>query len=142
MKRRDFIKKSCVGCGLVLGSSALLSLLEGCVSVKVFNTSIQNHLIRIPLSSLSAEEKLKIIRTENLEYDILLVRESDQSFRALLMKCTHNENAVFTDAKGLVCSLHGSTFDLNGEVTNGPALKNLQRYTVSRDGQDLLIHLQ
>ena len=126
---------------MMVGAPILLSLLEGCVSIKVFSSSIENNIIKVPLSSVSPEEKLKIIRPDNLDYDILLSRLPDNSFQAMLMKCTHLENPLVADSKGIVCSLHGSTFNLNGEVTYGPALRNLKMYTVKNDNQYIYIYL-
>jgi Rieske Fe-S protein len=73
---------------------------------------------------------------------VLVVNVNGQ-FNALTSVCTHSQcdrnwsygNEVFT------CSCHGSRFDTNGQVVNGPAASPLRSYPVSRDGENLTISL-
>ncbi|SEJ56832.1 thiosulfate dehydrogenase [quinone] large subunit [Cyclobacterium xiamenense] len=73
---------------------------------------------------------------------VLVVNVNGQ-FNALTSVCTHSQcdrnwsygNEVFT------CSCHGSRFDTNGQVVNGPASSPLRSYGVSRDGDNLTISL-
>jgi cytochrome b6-f complex iron-sulfur subunit len=53
---------------------------------------------------------------------------------AMSAVCTHAgcllDDGASTIAAGLACPCHGSTFDGNGTVTNGPARSPLQHYAV------------
>lgn len=125
----------------IAGATGLISLLSSCGSLAVIKTEPVENKLSIPLQSFTPEEKTKIIRANKLNYDVLLVKEPAGTFHALQMKCTHFENSLVANAKGLSCSLHGSTFDFDGNVTNGPAYQPLQRYTVSTEGELIIIHL-
>jgi Rieske Fe-S protein len=63
-----------------------------------------------------------------------------QGVYAMSAICTHAgcflDDGAKTIAAGLDCPCHGSTFDGNGAVTNGPARDPLQHYlvTIAADG--------
>jgi Rieske Fe-S protein len=44
------------------------------------------------------------------------------------MKCSHQDNSLTVTKTGLFCSSHGSTFDLEGNVTKEPALEPLKKF--------------
>ncbi len=69
----------------------------------------------------------------------ILIR-SDQGFRALSLVCTHLGCTVESNADGFSCPCHGSLYDLQGNVTRGPAGKPLAslRVEVTEDGN---VHL-
>ena len=139
--RRKFIKDSCSACLLVLGAGALASSLSGCASLPVYKTKVSGDRILVPLSSILPEEKLKIVRTDKLDYDILLVISPDKSHRALLMMCTHIETRLSATKNGLMCNLHGSSFNLDGEVKVGPAINPLKKYRVIETAEAIEILL-
>lgn len=66
---------------------------------------------------------------------VLIVRESQGSYYALSMMCTHA--ACFVDAPSqqgvMVCPCHGSAFDMQGQVLRGPAFAPLHRYALTYD---------
>jgi thiosulfate dehydrogenase [quinone] large subunit len=61
---------------------------------------------------------------------ILIVRESGAQYHALSLLCTHEGCPVNpTPVKGILrCPCHGSQFDLDGHVRQGPAEFPLGRY--------------
>jgi cytochrome b6-f complex iron-sulfur subunit len=67
------------------------------------------------------------------EYDILLVKKSEELFDAIYMRCSHRENPLTATATGLHCSAHGSSFDLNGQVMKEPATAPLQKFPTEFD---------
>jgi len=88
---------------------------------------------------LDNAEKLKAVGGSVVlkvqEREILFVREAQDKVRALNPVCSHNKCTVGYDhsRKRIVCPCHGSNFDLDGSVLNGPAEKPLQVYEASLD---------
>jgi Rieske Fe-S protein len=54
------------------------------------------------------------------------------------MTCTLKFNQL---AAGLMCPCHGSLFEFDGRVVNGPATKDLTRLETEFDGQTLRIRI-
>jgi len=64
---------------------------------------------------------------------VIVIRKSSSKFIALNTICTHKKCDVEYDGNGFECPCHGSTFDKNGKVTEGPATKNLKSYKTTYD---------
>lgn len=60
---------------------------------------------------------------------VLVARTGSDTFTALSATCTHQGCAItgFSGAS-FVCPCHGSQFDANGRVLNGPATRSLQQF--------------
>ena len=131
-----------MSCGVIsLMSTFPLTLLQSCASLPMVRTSSENNSIVIKKNKLANEKKLFVLRNDDLQYDVLLVKNPDNTYYALYMQCTHNDNPVQANDKGLFCTAHGSTFDLEGKVTNGPAVRELKKYTVTENADNLTIHI-
>lgn len=125
--RREFLKDTCTFC---LGGAFLttaFSQLTSCSPLPVYKTDLSKKIVNVPLSSF-AESNLLIVRDMQVPYDILLVKKSEQEYNAIYMKCSHQENPVSATTNGLYCSSHGSSFDLDGNVTKEPALAPLKKF--------------
>jgi len=142
MQRRDFIKSSCNIC-LLLTAGALLPTLSGCgpAAYKVINTEIHNDQVEIPLAGF-AQSPLQLVRPKGWFYSIAIRRKEDNTYSALLLKCTHQDNQLTAATNGYTCSLHGSAFNNDGRVTKGPAERPLKEYAVTTDANNLIIHLK
>ena len=142
MDRREFIKSTCVSCGVLsLMSTFPLAMLQSCVSLPMIRTSTAEKNIVVAKSKLSPDKKIHILRNDDIQYDILLVQSPDSTYYALYMQCTHQDNALTANDKGLMCNAHGSTYDLQGKVTNGPATQTLRKYEVIEKNEALIINL-
>ena len=117
-------------------------LLAGCASISEFPATVTNDTISVPLASITPGEKIKIVRAKQLAYDILLVLGDNNNHRALEMRCTHANNILSASNTGLFCTFHGSTFDLNGEVTSGPAMSALKNFRTSEANNQITIYLK
>ena len=141
MKRRDFLRSSCISC---VGAAALgVSLVElsSCSpALPTYKTSFKGNTIDVPVASFG-ESNLLIIRDMQVEFDILLVRKSAEDYRAIYMKCSHRSNPVSATATGLYCPSHGSTFDLDGNVLKEPATAPLQKFKTQLNNQTITITL-
>ena len=138
--RREFIKDTCTAC---LASSFLgvtLSQLTACSSLPVYKTNLSQKTVDVPLASF-IESNLVVVRDMQVQYDILLVKKSEQEYNAIYMKCSHRENPVSATKTGLYCSEHGSTFDLDGNVTKEPALHPLKKFKLTINENSITIDL-
>jgi len=66
---------------------------------------------------------------------------SKQGFSAISLVCTHLGCTVDKSSDGFACPCHGSRFDVEGKVTNGPATKQLRslRIEITEDNK-LILH--
>jgi len=140
ISRKDFLRDSCRGlCALAVATTAA-SWLAGCAVAKssVYTASITDKKVAVPLS-LFSEQRTQVVEVPGWKYNLLVVKEKDDTFKALLMKCTHQGFKLTADKGGLHCNLHGSSFDLEGRVTNGPAAQPLATFPVLQQKDQLLI---
>jgi Rieske Fe-S protein len=142
MDRKEFIKSCGYAC---LGVTIFAPIFNSCVSTKSINALIEGENLIIPKSDFIRDEKwLKYLLVNNvqLKYPIYVFRESEQNFTALYLQCTHQGNELNAYGEKLVCSAHGSEFDNQGNVTNGPAKKPLRSFPVRTDHQNIFISLK
>lgn len=140
ISRKVFLRDSCRGlCGLALATTAV-GWLAGCAVAKssLYTASTAGGKVQVPLS-LFLEKRTQVVEVPGWKYNLLVVKEKDETFKALLMKCTHQGFKLTADRGGLHCNLHGSTFDLEGRVTNGPAAQPLATFPVLQQKDQLLI---
>ncbi|HVW59544.1 MAG TPA: Rieske (2Fe-2S) protein [Puia sp.] len=142
MQRRDFIRSTCNMC-MLLTAGAFLPTLSGCgpAAYKVINTEIHDNQVEIPLAGF-AQSPLQLVRPKGWMYSIAVRKKEDNTYTALLLKCTHQDNQLTPAANGYSCSLHGSAFNTAGRVTKGPAERPLKEYPVTTDTTNLIIHLK
>ena len=97
--------------------------------------------VNVPMSSFG-ESNVLILRNDQMEFDVLLVKRSDSEVTALQMKCSHQDNSLTANKNGLFCSAHGSTFDLDGKVTKEPALNPLKKFKTEINNQNIIVYLK
>ena len=74
-------------------------------------------------------------------YPILINRGANAKFYALDTACKHAGCVVptYDEAEGLIrCPCHGSGYDIDGKLLNGPATSGLNRYPIRFNGVDTL----
>ena len=140
--RRDFIKKSCTLCAGLAGFGILSSQLTGCAPLPIYKVEMERNVITVPLSGFSNKNNLLIVRSSKLDFDILLIKLADDKYDALFMKCTHQANPLTAHKNGLSCPSHGSTFDLQGNVTKEPALIPLKKFKTEISNSSIQILLK
>ena len=74
---------------------------------------------------------------------VLFIRDTKETIRALDPICTHNGcTVVFNkDAGRIECPCHQSAFNLEGGVVRGPASRSLKTYDAKLDGQRIVLSL-
>ncbi|MDQ6889087.1 MAG: Rieske (2Fe-2S) protein [Bacteroidota bacterium] len=141
MERRNFIKSTCNIC--LLGASGFIAAqVQSCspASFPIFKTDVTDKKVSVPLS-LFNKSPFQIIRPKNMFYDIAVRKKEDNSYEALLLLCTHQENQLTVTGNGYNCSLHGSQFDKDGNLLKGPAERPLQHLQTLTAGTNLIIQI-
>ncbi len=128
LTRQQFLGKCIGSCAAILGISVLAS---GCATLQYVPAERLDKKIRIKKTDL-ANHKMVAVRVEGLNKPILIVRKPDH-FIALLMECTHKQCELTASSSLLVCPCHGSEFNLDGEVMEGPANQNLISFKITDD---------
>jgi Rieske Fe-S protein len=100
------------------------------VIVDVKNISGKAVSIKQNEVQFSQGKTIAILDTSDIPFAIK--RTSADAYEAFDMTCTHNgclTNLIADNS--FSCPCHGSTFDTNGEVTNGPAIKPLRKFSIT-----------
>jgi Rieske Fe-S protein len=81
------------------------------------------------------------VKVKGLE--ILLVRDTEDSVKAINTTCTHKKCPVKykSDSNDLFCKCHKSKFELDGTVVSGPAPKPLTTYPAAISGDQVVLTL-
>ena len=144
VQRRKFIGSACKAC-LLAGAGFLLSDLTACSPAsKVMKLPIVENTVRVPVSSF-ATGSIQIVRPAGWFYDIAVRKSANDGtdiYEALLLECTHQQNQLMVNGNSYRCTLHGSVFNLEGQVTKGPAEKSLKKFKTIVDQSELVIELK
>ncbi|SDD79965.1 Rieske Fe-S protein [Mucilaginibacter pineti] len=140
MDRRKFIQQSCSLCVAVGAGMVVVSSLESCATLPAYKTAIVNNTVSVP-EALFATSAFQLVQPKNQYYNIGLKKETNGTYTALLLKCTHADNQLTPTGNGFKCDLHGSTFSNEGKVTTGPAERPLKKYTTEVVSNQIIIHL-
>lgn len=144
MDRKQFIRQ----CGFTcLGATGVALLAQSCTSSRQINAPVVDNQLRVPLSSFANKNQSEqykryvVVQNEQLNYPIVVYRNSENDYTAMLLRCSHQYNELNVNGELLTCSAHGSEFDSKGNVVNGPADTKLRSFTVTKDNQHLYIQL-
>lgn len=74
-----------------------------------------------------------------IEAKLVITQPRTGEYRALGAGCTHGGCTVQEVTTEIRCLCHGSRFDLNGEVLQGPATKPLEPFEVTVEGTDITL---
>jgi cytochrome b6-f complex iron-sulfur subunit len=116
------------------GSTSSLSQIQGNVSGNIVTITVDSS------SPLAKNGSAALINFTNGQ--LLVDRPSDTQFNALAATCTHAGCTVSgfdTSNSQFVCPCHGSRYDLNGQVVQGPAPTALQQYQTKYSNNVLTI---
>lgn len=145
MDRRLFAK-TCIGC---VSGVVVAPFMSGCQSTYYTTGTIEPNGLSVMKSEFIYLKKDQpvtrayiIVRNDSLEFPIYLYRFSDSEYSALLMKCTHQGNELNASGDHLHCSAHGSEFNNQGLVAQGPAEESLRTFDVSVENDRIFIDLR
>lgn len=122
LSRRDFLKLIRNGFLYLSGALALGELLR-------FLDFDSNTAPKTEFDLGAASSYPLNSRTMLSEPPALLIRH-ENGFSAISLVCTHLGCIVRNDAQGFACPCHGSRYDADGNVLQGPATKQLQKLRV------------
>ena len=143
--RREFVKDALTGIGTVaLGSFIMINQSSCSDSGPTAPTDSNGEtIITVDLSLsensglLTVGGALALAANELDSSGMLLYRQSEGTVKVYSRNCTHAGCPIegFSSAGISSCLCHGSKFDTNGNVTNGPAAIPLNQYsaTISED---------
>jgi cytochrome b6-f complex iron-sulfur subunit len=152
--RREFFIKSVQGATIISLPALLSPILESCTS----STSPQNANSLPSIQGTNSNGKIVLTidsssplastgTAASVHYQsgsILVDHPSDNVFNALSSICTHQSCTIdsFDSGKSqFVCPCHGSRFDVNGNVVQGPAGSPLPKYSTQFEGDQLTINI-
>ena len=138
--RRDFIKKTASASAMLCCGMTGASLLQSCGSVKQITAEIKDRSISVSKAEFT-DNTYVVVSNMALPAPIYLHKVSEEEYTAFLMLCTHNDCELEATSKMLVCPCHGSEFDLKGQVTEGPADKELLSFSVVVTENEIKIDL-
>ncbi len=145
MDRKEFLHRCGFACLGVLG---VATIAESCAPAKTITAQMAGQRLSIPLASFMREvkgvqqsQRYVVVRNEKLNYPIVVYRQPDATYTALLLRCTHQSNELNVNGELLTCPAHGSEFNTRGEVVQGPASSKLRQFPTTTDAQNLYIDL-
>jgi cytochrome b6-f complex iron-sulfur subunit len=145
MERKSFIRQI-----IIRGSAAVflpVIIIQACEkddSVDEPNDPGNNNDLIIDLSDPKYAALLSAGGSYELtEKNIIVINKGNDTFVALSTICTHQGCGVeYNQASNtLPCPCHGSVFNIDGSVKNGPASTPLKTYPASLDANKLVIDI-
>ena len=136
MNRRRFLST-----GLATGAGCAGWLMAGgCGHVRYVPALHRAHQLVVRKVDLG-EDPYVLLENPQLARAIFLYHTKEDTYTALLTRCTHRGCQAEPAGDRLACPCHGSEFTFTGEVLNGPAEAPLYRYAVSADADHIYIEL-
>lgn len=147
--RRDFMRQSIGATAALGGAGTCLCALGGCASktphvakehLEQSGGNVIMDLAKIP--ELESAGGSVLVKGVGFPDPVIVIHAEDGTYKAFSAKCTHFGMAVSYDTEGrrLRCgSIGHSTFDLDGNVTKGPAKKPLRQYSAVVEGGKLTL---
>lgn len=138
MERRKFFRDFAVGGSLLLSAPMIFN---SCADDSAEGDPINDPSgITVDLND-AAFANLKTVGGFAYKGDIIIIRTSNSVYIALSKVCTHQGCTVTYNSSNnnLPCPCHGSLYNINGTVINGPAPNALKNYNVSLSGNILTI---
>ncbi len=138
MKRKEFI--SVIGKGGI--AITVLGCLGGCNQGS--NPTSPSTLTNIDFSlnlNETAYSSLNTVGGSVSHQGVLVARIDTNTFDAVAQACNHQGTTIQLELGNhrFHCPNHGSNFDLNGNVINGPATVNLQKFNTELNGTVLRV---
>lgn len=119
--RRNFLTKSTTMAGWFTLSS--------CATIPIYPTIIKDGQISVNFEKFPSLKKPGegiLLTSPSLHEPVLLINLDGKTFRAFSGICTHLGCNLRPSGNFIQCPCHGSTYNLEGQVTRGPAQRPLK----------------
>ena len=146
LSRRSFVRTfALLSAASWLGGSELKSLLVAEVSAQsstlpgIFRINLDN--FPTTLANNVGSVRIAVTGMPTTFPQIIISRLENNVFHAVTSRCTHEGqtvSAMSLTTRRLVCPAHGSQFQPNGTLINGPASQPLTRYNSTFDGSKIV----
>lgn len=158
ISRREFFFKFAGTVAVISTSGFLSTVISSCsgsspsgpdpvTQLNIIQGTVSNNEINVSLgasSPIANKGTRAVVEYANGGGAILVEHNSDDTYRAISGICTH-QGCIVSDYDGtnnvFVCPCHGSRFDLNGNVVQGPAPRKLNEYNTRVENSSLIITL-
>lgn len=145
MDRKEFLKICGFSC---LGIIGLSGIMQSCATTHYATPKVQgNKLIitkkefEIIVGDVTKYRNHIVSKVEGIDFPIIIYRNPNDSYKALLLRCSHQGAELSVNGDVLTCPAHGSEFGKNGEVIQGPAEQQLTSFKVETDTENIYIQL-
>ncbi len=132
--RRQFLNEAGKTC-LVLAGGSLFFRCSATAGLPAY----EGDKITIPLASFNDK---KFLIFSGKRGNVMVTKKEGSAFRAFSLKCTHRGGKVVEKNGALKCTRHGSKFDMDGHVTDGPAISDLDTFPASVEGDNVVVKLE
>jgi cytochrome b6-f complex iron-sulfur subunit len=134
--RREFLRLcGCAAAGLAV---------SGCASVIAKPVTAIDGRIALRLADhpeLAQPNGSAAIQPQGMSDPLFVLRNSDGTYSVLSPICTHRGCTVEVAGDRLECPCHGSMYDRQGKVLQGPAERALTKFAATVQGDRLVIEL-
>ncbi len=140
MNRRSFLYYTCA-----VGTISVAGTLTRCSSDDPSDENGNGGGNNTPRLTVNLDNELTTVGSSKTQNNVIIVRKTEgntaAAFVALTSICTHEACTVgYQSAQNqFVCPCHGSTYNINGGVEVGPAMRALTQYTVSVNNNILTV---
>jgi len=145
MDRKEFLKICGFSC---LGIIGLSGIMQSCGTTHYAVSNVQgNRLVvskkefEITEESTTRYRNYVVSKVEGINYPIIIYKNLNDTYTALLLRCSHQGAELNVNGDVLTCSAHGSEFGKSGNVIQGPAEQQLTSFKVQTDVQNIYIQL-
>lgn len=138
--RRDFLQSSLSALAGLTIVGFVSPVLTGCGDDPAGANDV-GKTMTVDVSALDANGKA--VRSSSPSgRPIIVIRRASDRYITLLLECTHagcQGSSLSNSSSGITCGCHGSTFDLDGNVTGGPASQDLTEFITTYDATTKLV---
>ena len=129
--RRDFLQSSLSALAGLTIVGFVSPIVIGCGDDPASsNNTDAGKTMTVDVSALDANGKA--VRTSSPSgRPLIVIRRASDRYVTLLLVCTHqgcSGNDLSNTTVNIICGCHGSTYDLEGNVTGGPATNDLTSF--------------
>jgi Rieske Fe-S protein len=145
MERRELLKVLCASTGAACAGLAACGPADPYMAPPSFIQlpAVSQGRVRLALADYPQLKVGTAIIGEStgLADPLVIARQEDSVFLAMPAVCTHMKCSLKFNALNVTldCGCHGSTFELDGQVVNGPAVKPLPQFKTEFDGAILAV---